>query len=284
MFVSEKLVFTELHKTGGTHISNWLSKLVGGEQIGKHNRIPPAYWDRFIIGSIRNPWDWYVSLWAFGCGGQGSVYRETTRRIDIKYLNRQLHSEMGLPRPRPGQWIRQFWHDARKPVAKWASLYSDYSDSTAFRAWVRMMLDPARRFDMAEGFGFSPLARGFGLMTYRYLKLFTRLGDELYRDGTLQTLQGIRSVWLKKKLVNFVIRNEYLEQDMLKALGTAGISLPEQERTALLEASGKRTNTSRHLSVGHYYDKETIDLIFDREPLIIEQYGYEPPDILYKEA
>ncbi len=40
MFVSDKLVFTELHKTGGTHIYSWLSRLIGGEQRGKHNRVP----------------------------------------------------------------------------------------------------------------------------------------------------------------------------------------------------------------------------------------------------
>ncbi len=146
-----------------------------------------------------------------------------------------------------------------------------------------MMLDPARKFDMAEGFGFSPVSRSFGLMTYRYLKLFTRLGNDLYQDSALQTLQGLRKTWQENKLVSFVIRNETLEQDLLKALKKADISLPAQEREALLTASSIRTNSSTRLPASHYYDKETIDLVYGREPLIIELYDYEAPDVLHKE-
>ena len=66
MFVSEKIVFLELHKTGGSHIGHLLSSLLEGEQVGKHNTLKDLYRNRTILGSIRNPWDWYVSLWPMG--------------------------------------------------------------------------------------------------------------------------------------------------------------------------------------------------------------------------
>ena len=41
MFVSDSIVFMELHKTGCTHIRNLLKELVGGEFQGKHNQATP---------------------------------------------------------------------------------------------------------------------------------------------------------------------------------------------------------------------------------------------------
>ena len=279
MFVSEKLVFIELHKTGGTHIGRWLAKLVGGEQIGKHNRVPPELWDRFIIGSVRNPWDWYVSLWAYGCGGEGSVHQQTTRRVDLHYLSRQLHSEMGARRLGPVEWGRQLWRDARKPVDAWRAVYRDHTDAGAFRRWLRLIMDPERRFDMGEGYGFSPVARRFGLMTYRYLKLFTRLGPMLYQDQALGTLDGIQQAWEKQQLVNFIIRNERLEPDLLEALSQAGCALSEADSGALRAGRGARTNASKRLPVAHYFDEASVRLVADREAFVIARHGYLPPEI-----
>jgi hypothetical protein len=279
MFISDRLVFTELHKTGGTHICRLLNTLIGGEQKGKHNRIPPHLWDRFIIGSIRNPWDWYVSLWAFGCGAEGSVFMRTTRRIDFKYLSRQLHSEMGQRRLGVFQWIRQLSYDVKKPVALWGASYGDSSEPQFFRKWLHLILNPNRRFDVGEGFGFSPVAKAFGLMTYRYLKLFTSLGHLLYEDFRLATYAGIRNAYEKKRLVNFVIRNECLEQDLLEGLKLAGYSLKKDDKLRLLTGSADRTNLSKHRPSAYYYDDETIALVSQREKLIVDIYNYKPPAI-----
>ena len=75
MFVSEKLLYIELPKTACSQIRDLLKHLVGGQNIGKHNRPSEELVssERVIIGSIRNPWDWYVSLWAFGCDQKGSL-------------------------------------------------------------------------------------------------------------------------------------------------------------------------------------------------------------------
>lgn len=276
MFISENLVFTELHKTGGTHICKWMDRLVGGKQVGKHNRIPPSLWDKYIIGSIRNPWEWYVSLWAFGCGGQGSVYQQCTRRNDFRYLNTQLHVEMNMRRLSPVYWLKQCFHDAFKPVVSWRSVYRDHTDPRCFRDWLRMMYSLERRFDMGEGFGFSPVSKRFGLMTYRYLKLFTKLGDDLYKDPELSRRDGINRAFEANRLVNFMIRTEYLEEDLIEALLKAGCVLKVEERQAFFDARKNKTNTSKRLSVGYYYDQETIDLVADREQFIIDIHGYQP--------
>ena len=278
MFVNDRLVFVELHKTGGTHIGKWLQRLVGGEQIGKHNRVPQHLRDRFIIGSVRNPWDWYVSLWAYGCAQKGSVHRQVTRRLDLPYVWRQLGPEMGRPRFSPSDAIRQIRADMKKPVADWRSTYSDATDADAFRRWLKMLMDPRRRFDMGEGYGFSPVSACAGILTYRYLKLFTSLDDALYRDASLGTNPGVLEAWKSTQLINFVIRNEMLEDDLLSALRQAGHEIPEPECEALLAAAARKSNASKRLSTSYYYDAETTALVAERESLVVETHGYRPPE------
>lgn len=277
MFISESVIFVELHKTGGTHIGRWLQQLVGGEQVGKHNRVPPELRHRFILGSVRNPWDWYVSLWAFGCGGQGSVRQQTTRRIDLQYCRRQLPREMGKKRLAVDEWAAQLAADWRKPVDAWRSSYRAADDRAAFREWLALMLSHERRFDMGEGYGYSPISMSSGLLTYRYLKLFTALDDELYTDRGLASLSGQFSACEAKSLVSHIIRNENLEDDLLLGLDKAGIVLTEKQCAALRNGSQNRTNSSRRRGIAYYYDQACIDLVAQREALIIDRHGYTPP-------
>jgi hypothetical protein len=56
MFITDKLVYVQLQKTGSTHIARLLERTVGGEQRGKHNPATQELLDssRIIVSSIRN--------------------------------------------------------------------------------------------------------------------------------------------------------------------------------------------------------------------------------------
>ncbi|MCG3169168.1 MAG: hypothetical protein CALGDGBN_00681 [Pseudomonadales bacterium] len=277
MFVSERVVFVELHKTGGTHIGQWLQRLVGGAQMGKHNRVPPWLRERFIMGSVRNPWDWYVSLWAYGCAGSGSVRSQVTRRASIDYCRNQLPAEMGKQRLRLTEWVSQLIADARKPASTWRASYRSADDPGAFRDWLHLMLDSRRRFDMGEGYGFSPVSCCAGLLTYRYLKLFTSLDQELYRDPELATVTGMRDAMQSRSLVSHIIRNEFLEDDLLAGLNKAGVPVSPEAESDLRRASTMRTNSSRRRDAAYYYDTECVELVAEKESLVIEKHGYSSP-------
>lgn len=279
MFISEPLIFVELHKTGGSHIGRCLRTILDGHQQGKHNIVPANLHHRFILGSIRNPWDWYVSLWGFGCDGNGSVYHRTTRRFDVNYYWRQINKEMGANWLSPGQYGRQFLADVNKPVSLWRASYKDSADPEGFRAWLKMILNPARRFDIGEGFGFSPLAQRNGLLTYRYFKLFTNLGGKLYQNSTLSNGITLSDLWTTHNITNFIIRNESLEEDLIEALRYANVPLTDDNIALIEQGKVKKTNTSTRKETGFYYDQETIQLVQDRESFIIEQYGYTPPPL-----
>jgi len=69
MIVHPKFAFVHLPKTGGTSIINYLLQNIPDTQRPNLKSHSPAKMIKgqypFIFGSIRNPWDWYVSMYEF---------------------------------------------------------------------------------------------------------------------------------------------------------------------------------------------------------------------------
>lgn len=246
MFISRNLVFIELHKTGCTHIGKLLAQLVGGQQISKHNPPPAALLQsgRRFIGSIRNPWEWYLSLWAFGCGKQGSVYEHTSG------------ARGGNPSGRARDWQRS---------------YADVHDAAAFRDWLHMMHDENYWNDYGEGYGASSLNRFAGLLTYRYMYLFCR-----FTNAGFSSIESLKAYEMQNCYINHFIRTEHLEEDLLRTLGLIGLVITDDQRKTVYAV--KKTNASaKRKATASYYDDDTVQLVRDREQLIIDRFSYSFP-------
>lgn len=278
MVETDRLLYIDLHKTGCSHIRAVLQTTVGGRPIGKHNRPPRMPTDRFILGSIRNPWEWYVSLWAFGCLGKGAVHGRTTQRFTPWYYRKGLMAEMSQRRWRAGRVLRTMWSDASKPVGDWCEVYADAYDRGFFRRWLKLLLSQERRFDVGEGFGFSPMSRYAGLMTYRYVKLFSRDISSLFSRRCPSSAEELRDFDAHQNALDATVRMESLESDLLTALQRAGYELRPEYVQKVNAASSRKTNPSEHREAAYYYDEETLDLVEKREQLIIAKYGYERPE------
>lgn len=276
MFISKNLLFLEMQKTGGSHILKLLKNLTEGESIGKHNRLDNEHESRFVFGSIRNPWDWYVSLWAYGVGGKGAIRTRVVKGVDLDYYYRGLPKSMGKNWLTIGQYFQVMRHDLIKPTKEWASVYKDSENAADFRRWLQMLLDPARRFDIGEGFAFSPLSTHCGLMTYRYLRLFTP-GLAIYSDKRLSRFDGIAEFDRQYNISGGMIRTENLEDDFIEILRSAGHEFTQEQIDTIKSAA--KTNISKRKQVNYYYDQETLDLVARREKYVINKFGYSAPTL-----
>ncbi len=69
MIVTDHFVFLHLHKSGGTFVNEALLSFVpGARAIGYHlprRFVPPGDQHKPVLGTVRNPWSYYVSWYAF---------------------------------------------------------------------------------------------------------------------------------------------------------------------------------------------------------------------------
>ena len=69
MIVTDRFVFLHLHKSGGSFVNRFLMECVPGSQpVGYHlprDDIPGDARHLPILGTVRNPWDYYVSWYSF---------------------------------------------------------------------------------------------------------------------------------------------------------------------------------------------------------------------------
>lgn len=272
MFISEKIAFVELHKTGCTYIRNALKCFVEGDLLGKHNQAESSLLNgRKILGSIRDPWEWYISLWAYGCDHKGAVFNEVTK---IKN-----HNFKGLGwKDSPLTALRGALAAASRKPDAWMRTYKDINDASAFRDWLYMMNENHRRYDFGEGYAQSAISKHAGLLTYRYIKLFCCLKDGADHTGWISSHNDLIDFDNANCFIDYFILNENLEEDLLKSLALCGLFISEADARRCLPPS--RTNaSSRKNKAPYYYDDDTRRLVQERESLIVKKFKYKPPEI-----
>jgi hypothetical protein len=267
MFVSDQIVYLQMQKTGSSHVTKVLRKFTQGRQNVKHEQLVDynSYKDRLIVSSVRNPWDWYVSLWAFGCGGSGGLH---------KYLTSLPASEVrhALKYRDPANLMQSFVRLAsqigRRP--DWTALYADPTDAGNFRAWLKLLLGAEGQFISKEGYAASPVKSSIGLMTYRFLALATEYGAWNTAGRAARDPQAVAVFADRHTIASRILRMESLNADLLAVLQSVGIQVTLDDLDAI-----SKTNTSTHRKYTDYYDDEAYRLVAQRDRLIIDRFGYQ---------
>lgn len=289
MLICDKLIFIELQKTGSTHIKQLLRELVGGKNDGKHNTPDERLLKsgKPFIGSVRNPWLWYLSLWSYGCQQKGELYQRLTNEKRWKRLRSKAESRRAREATEgvdhddgddDDDTTDDAVADKRKLPADWGPeraknfWYADPDNPEAFRQWMHAILGRrALRHMLMAGYGKSPIGKAGGLMTYRYFNLFVEGADEA---GPLtNNLLSLKTLDNEKCIVSHFIRNETLATDFIETVQACGVQLTDEQREKILSARKVNTSTRPH-GPDYYYDEATLRLVARRERFIIDKFGY----------
>ena len=79
-----------------------------------------------------------------------------------------------------------------------------------------------------------------------------------------------------------VIRTESIPDDLVRILEDTGHGLSKQTKELIPFLSGRKINRSLHSDTIYYYDEKSIELIAERDKIIVDRFGYRPPE--YREA
>jgi hypothetical protein len=269
MFKCDELIYIQMHKTGCSHVASLLSKLFDGEMIGKHNAAAPEHIQStpYFISSIRNPWDWYISLWTFGVQGNGTLMHHLTKRVLPKPSISLLKS--------PRNSYQTYVNELTKDVNTWRSVYDRSDNVESFRRWLRLLHDHNNSRYLGEGYGDTTIPKLCGFMTYRYLYLCCRNPEKLQEPRLISTLDDLVQFERDNCYIDYFIRQEALENTLCEAVEKVRpLTIKERE---LIFKSPKTNTSQRTLSSADYYDQESIDLIGNRDRLLIEKFDYRPP-------
>jgi hypothetical protein len=262
MVVLEKFAFLEMPRTGSTHIKKLLLRMLGGKRIGMHEAATPEVLSthQAFLGSIRNPWDWYVSQWTIGCGRAGLVRSSSTRsghKIE-KGPSRGLVFD-------PAPWIESY----RDPEAK---------DVDAFRLWLRLMCTPEQtQTAFPQHFGRSDLRRYAGYYTYRFATLFCRNRRQVHRPSGLADYEALEAFIEEHYYITHMVHTENMANELEAALLDIGVDLSTEQKE-MIHSTPPTNRSHRSLPREAFYDDELRDLVSDRDRMIIERFGFNYPN------
>jgi hypothetical protein len=263
MVVNDKFVFIEMPRTGSTHTQQLLRQLFSCDRYRMHSPADEQLLAerRVFIGTIRNPWDWYVSHWEMFRGGVGEISDQVTRKRSVVKRGPSKGKVFD-----PSDWSRAIYRD-------------NPPDVRAFRHWIRLLCTPElTRVAFPAGYGQSDLHRYAGFYTFSYARLFCTQHRLLHTPGAVPALADLNTFVEKYNYITHMVRTENLATDLKSVLLSIGIELNDEQIRVIDDRPA--TNYGKFkLATEAYYDDDTLQLIAERDRFIIERYGhtYPPP-------
>jgi hypothetical protein len=92
MIVTEHFVFLHVPKTGGLFVTDIIRRHFDYIEVGHihagYEQIPPEYRHLPALAFVRNPWDWYVSVYSYMMRAQGpnSPARQAAEKGFVQFI------------------------------------------------------------------------------------------------------------------------------------------------------------------------------------------------------
>jgi hypothetical protein len=179
MYESKSFAYLDLQKTGTNFIVDFLDRFNGesGAERRKHKtQVGDDQRDRLYFISVRDPLDQYISLFSFGCDGNGALFRKLSARGHRKLYERR---------------------------------------NGAFEHWLEFMLNPEnaslvdKRY-AGKGDGHLPSIIGFQSFRFLYLAL----QDSLEVLGECRTKDDVAQAYRTRSRVSVIVRHSHFIADL----------------------------------------------------------------------
>jgi hypothetical protein len=266
MIVTEDFVFIHLHKSGGTFVNKIIVNLFPtAKKIGYHyplSMLPDEFRQLPILGIVRNPWEFYVSYYAFQ-----------------KFLWERLGAEKTKLSPQEYSSLIESSIDPLNGIDIVFEVLSN-NGTLSFQETTKNLLSLGNNGEKLDALiELMPTELG-------NRGKYTPVQSEGFRgmNVTRKDLEGIRNTqdglytFLFKHMYSsnekvFFIKTDNLRQGLISFFDGIGIGIDTKIQEYILTA--KPENVSSHDCYSKYYDRELENLVQERDAVVIEKFGFQ---------
>lgn len=253
MIEFKHFIYLDVYRTGSTHIINVLRRISESKEvrIWRHYPITTAGYlvrpgRRVVFTSVRNPWDWYVSLWSHGVDGHSAIRRFMMETMEEKDV---------------------------------LSYYDKVNPAASFNRWLAAIHDPSFvDAHLEEGYPQSRLSSVIGLYTYRFQRVTTRFPWFFLRRNQIRDAKETVDFHRKRKVYGVVLRTEALTSDLAKFVDEYGdrCKFRGDAGDILRKFSQRNRNASTRLLPHYrdYYDEKSKRIVAERDRFFLDEFGY----------
>jgi hypothetical protein len=252
MIEYDNFIYLDVYRTGSSHIVDLLGRICEGKAIHavRHASLTRCRpWGNTggkpVFATVRNPWDWYVSLWAIGADGKRPVREHLLE------------------------------HKGQTAVD---ALYDRSDPKVSFSRWLNVMHDPYQlnTILMKEHLPQSGLAPVIGLYTYRFLRVTTRYPRFFLRRPFVNSPRGASRYHKVMRAYGTLLRHETLTTDLIAFVERHPKGFKPNAVEVIRAADAKHRNFSKRTLASYrdYYSDSDAALVAERDRFFIDVFGY----------
>jgi hypothetical protein len=254
MIEYKKFIYLDVYKTGSTHINNLLKQITLEPEIRRNRHAPltkvrPFTWKggKLVFATVRNPWDWYVSMWAYGHTKENPLYSHIKDALGKKQLEK---------------------------------LYDTENPKTSFPLWLSSIHDPAFLAKVLAGHRLpvSGLADFMGFYTYRFMRVTLPYPELLLRGPFIRSLDSAIAMQKRFATYEVMMKSETLDEEfadfVVKYRERCGFTQQAVDLVRANAESHKNASVRTLASYRDYYTDELRDLVAKRDRMFIDLFDY----------
>ena len=188
MIVTDHFVYIHTSRTAGTFLNKLIMEHVPGAQMlqyhGHLRDLPDKYADLPVIGFVRNPWDWYVSMFfdykrkqqyifqIVSAGGAPNFETVVTRFLKLGDNSTESRNRLGNLIAAAPKVINAQTPPRRRMPGLRSEHFADYPENTGYYSWLfQLMYESDRNHDIHIG--------RFEILREEALRLFEETGTPI---------------------------------------------------------------------------------------------------------
>ncbi len=258
MYKKNNFIYVHFQKTAGTHVKKLLIEVFGEDKKSKwHGSLKKEDKGKLIFCGVRNPWDFYVSL--------------------FHHSKEQNSPPIAFFKAQPELYSKTYGSsDTVEGFRQWLKiiLTGDVMDRNSLLLPTRFIKEGNKSV-----LWINKLDRLINQKPWKDVGMMSRwLFDVVvpsYRTMRIPNAKTFKEKFISESFVDHYYRIEYLTEDM-RSIMEDHLSPPLGWEKVFEDWAGKKSNTTTRLkSYQAYYNDELATLVDEKDFLIIEKFGYE---------